>query len=377
MCTIIMKDHLVGKNYDSVVKTGMIYTNQRGLIKQAAAAPPNPALDWVSSYGSITFSQAGREYPVSGMNEMGLVAEQATFPGTIYRSHGGKPAASSLEMTQYLLDTCADTEEALHALERNNIVRTSWPVHYALADSGGTMAVVEYREGTMHVYRGRTCEPQLLTNTEYRVNELQQECRDADDLAGILTYRERPDTVWTNLYDLQALEIFVKNAASREQFTIKLQEIDFSFGAQNQMLDLAAGETSFQPYTEERNRELISAFFFHPSILEIMALPDPNAMIDFMAEQSKKYDRNHEIMLRFLSGEQISQLPMKCSHKKLVLQYLSSKFEAGKEYSEGQVNAMIDAWHTFGDYFILRRELIDSGLLKRLPNGSKYWRETT
>ena len=83
-----------------------------------------------------------------------------------------------------------------------------------------------------------------------------------------------------------------------------------------------------------------------------------------------------EIVLRFLEGEKIRQLPVKRAHKLLVLKYLASKFEIGIEYTEGQVNAIIDDWHTFGDYFILRRELIDSDLLKRLPNGSKYWRET-
>lgn len=91
--------------------------------------------------------------------------------------------------------------------------------------------------------------------------------------------------------------------------------------------------------------------------------------------QSKKYDITNEIMLRFLEEEKIRQLPVKAARKLLVLKYLASKFEIGKEYTEGQVNTIIDDWHTFGDYFILRRELIDSGLLKRLPNGSKYWRE--
>jgi hypothetical protein len=85
---------------------------------------------------------------------------------------------------------------------------------------------------------------------------------------------------------------------------------------------------------------------------------------------------SNKIVLRFLEGEQIRQLPAKAAHKLLVLKYLASKFEIGKEYTEGQVNVIIDDWHTFGDYFILRRELVDCGLLKRLPNGSKYWRET-
>lgn len=58
-----------------------------------------------------------------------------------------------------------------------------------------------------------------------------------------------------------------------------------------------------------------------------------------------------------------------------LLKYLASKFDIGIDYKEGQVNAIIDGWHTFGDYFILRRELVDSGLLKRLPDGSRYWRK--
>jgi hypothetical protein len=92
-------------------------------------------------------------------------------------------------------------------------------------------------------------------------------------------------------------------------------------------------------------------------------------------EQSKSNDRDEEVVLRFLNEGRIIQLPKKEAHKRLVLNYLVSKFEIGIEYTEGQVNALIDEWHTFGDYFVLRRALIDSGFLKRLPNGSKYWRE--
>lgn len=94
-----------------------------------------------------------------------------------------------------------------------------------------------------------------------------------------------------------------------------------------------------------------------------------------VTNDGKNNDKNDRIVLRFLEEEKIRQLPVKHSHKLLVLEYLVSKFEIGKAYTEAQVNAIIDEWHTFGDYFILRRELIDSGLLRRLPDGSKYWRE--
>lgn len=70
----------------------------------------------------------------------------------------------------------------------------------------------------------------------------------------------------------------------------------------------------------------------------------------------------------------ITALPRK--HKPLcaVLHYLAEKFDADATYTEKQVNAMCDAWHTFGDYFLLRRELVDQGFLARERDGSRYWR---
>jgi predicted transcriptional regulator YdeE len=68
--------------------------------------------------------------------------------------------------------------------------------------------------------------------------------------------------------------------------------------------------------------------------------------------------------------------PAKKSTQRLALSYLAEKFEPAeaREYTEREVNALIESWHTFGDFFLLRRELIEGGFLKRLPNGSKYWR---
>ncbi len=83
-----------------------------------------------------------------------------------------------------------------------------------------------------------------------------------------------------------------------------------------------------------------------------------------------------EILERFLDEEaRIKQLPAKKEARIVVLAYLAKKFEAGRDYTEKQVNAIIDSWHTFGDYFLLRRELIDSGLLKRTPDGARYWKK--
>lgn len=69
----------------------------------------------------------------------------------------------------------------------------------------------------------------------------------------------------------------------------------------------------------------------------------------------------------------IKQVPAHGQVKIAVLEYLTCKFEKGRTYSEKQVNQIIDEWHAFHDYFILRRLLIDYKFLERTPNGAEYW----
>lgn len=73
-------------------------------------------------------------------------------------------------------------------------------------------------------------------------------------------------------------------------------------------------------------------------------------------------------------GGKITQLPQKQKVKFALLEYLTEKFEPGRMYSEREVNDICSRWHTFGDYFLLRRELVDHGLLCRERDGSHYWR---
>lgn len=70
----------------------------------------------------------------------------------------------------------------------------------------------------------------------------------------------------------------------------------------------------------------------------------------------------------------ITQLPQKHKVKYALLEYLAEKFESNCSYSERDVNDICDKWHTFHDYFLLRRELVDNGLLCRERDGSRYWK---
>jgi hypothetical protein len=61
------------------------------------------------------------------------------------------------------------------------------------------------------------------------------------------------------------------------------------------------------------------------------------------------------------------------SDQVLILDYLASKFETGKVYTEREVNAILNQWHTFEDWALLRRELFERGYMNREKNGSAYW----
>ena len=78
---------------------------------------------------------------------------------------------------------------------------------------------------------------------------------------------------------------------------------------------------------------------------------------------------------RFLDPEgRVQAWPAKRAMQRLILEYVSEKFEIGRIYSEKEVNAILQNWHTFGDYFILRRGLIEERLFERTRNGAEYRR---
>ena len=80
-------------------------------------------------------------------------------------------------------------------------------------------------------------------------------------------------------------------------------------------------------------------------------------------------------LLPFLdkNGRLIS-LPAKHKKKLLALWYLSGKVEAGREYSEPEINDLLDEWTLFRDPATLRRELYNKRLLDRTTDCRRYWK---
>ena len=66
------------------------------------------------------------------------------------------------------------------------------------------------------------------------------------------------------------------------------------------------------------------------------------------------------------------QWPARLKLKRLAVEMLVPKFEPAREYSEKEVNELLNRWHTFNDWALLRRLLCDWGYLERERDGSRY-----
>lgn len=65
------------------------------------------------------------------------------------------------------------------------------------------------------------------------------------------------------------------------------------------------------------------------------------------------------------------RIPRKEKEKLVLLRRLSGRFEAGKKYTQKEVDALLLTAHE--DYAALRRYLIDYRFMRREPDGSAYW----
>jgi hypothetical protein len=80
-------------------------------------------------------------------------------------------------------------------------------------------------------------------------------------------------------------------------------------------------------------------------------------------------------LLQFDGSGRLVRLPNKLSVQQMAMWALWTQFAARRRYTEKEVNAIVNAHHTFGDQATLRRELINMKLLGRKSDCSEYWKE--
>lgn len=149
----------------------MLTVNKRDMLKVAATSihlENNPVV-WTSKYGSITFNQFGREFPLGGINEAGLVIEtlwleESTFPSV---KDPKKPCINGEQWLQYVLDNYANIQELIDNINHIQIsARNFAKIHFFTSDHLGKSAALEYLNGTLIISKNDQSPP-VLTNSTY------------------------------------------------------------------------------------------------------------------------------------------------------------------------------------------------------------------
>ena len=94
---------ILAKNLDWLIGDGFIFINDRGVSKSAFLVNGAHATKWKSCYGSITFNQLGKDFPIGGMNEKGLVIESLNYTLSNYPPAAGTNV-DEFQWIQYHLD---------------------------------------------------------------------------------------------------------------------------------------------------------------------------------------------------------------------------------------------------------------------------------
>jgi predicted transcriptional regulator len=71
----------------------------------------------------------------------------------------------------------------------------------------------------------------------------------------------------------------------------------------------------------------------------------------------------------------ITRWSSKLKDQQAMMTYVVEKFEPARAYSEKEVNELLQQWYLDADYVLLRRSMIDAGLLHRTKDGFRYWRQ--
>ena len=80
-----------------------------------------------------------------------------------------------------------------------------------------------------------------------------------------------------------------------------------------------------------------------------------------------------KVLKNFLNADgSLKQIPLQGNKLLIVLNFIVDAFEFDTNYTEKEVNTILRRFHV--DTAALRRYLVDSGLMARESDGTKYWR---
>lgn len=95
------------------------------------------------------------------------------------------------------------------------------------------------------------------------------------------------------------------------------------------------------------------------------------------AEAPADMTRVAQVLRHFDEAGRLARWPSKTWMQHLGVWALWSRFPRGTGLTERQASALLNDWHGFGDAAILRRTMVERGLLSRITGGNEYRRVET
>lgn len=299
---------ILGRNTDdgNGGTPGILVVNKRGVSKKAipwavwgpASGDTKPA-EWVSRFGSVTFTAMGRELPDGGMNEAGLVIEEMSLGGTSYPQHPDSSSIVHMQWIQYQLDNHSSVDEAIANL--NTLSIKGWKWHFLLGDNRGQCAAVDFIDGEILIARGDTRSGCVLTNDQHKKSVAHLETftgfggtaaipSDLSSLSRFVRASAALDTIRTSeaaghiaegfsmlervaapggvtfrsiIYDFSDMRIYFRSFNSPSIKSLSLAKLDFSPESPVLAIDIdskASGDVSnkLAPYSRSENSRVVN-----------------------------------------------------------------------------------------------------------------------
>jgi hypothetical protein len=79
-------------------------------------------------------------------------------------------------------------------------------------------------------------------------------------------------------------------------------------------------------------------------------------------------------LTQFDAEGRLTRWPNRFAVQRIALWALWIEFAMHRRYTEREVNALLNAWHDFGDPATLRRELVEMKMLARTSDCREYWK---
>lgn len=171
-CTIFSlypdnNQHWVGRTFDWAYGHANVHTNKRNVTKTSVRLLPTDVVStWTSKYGSVTFTQFGKEFPTGGMNETGMMIDALELKSSVFQPVDARASLNELQFIQYVLDNYSSVEDLAVGLENVRLAPVGSKLHYFTCDIKKCMTI-EYIDGNLVTHMTNTLPISGLANNTY------------------------------------------------------------------------------------------------------------------------------------------------------------------------------------------------------------------